>query len=110
MRWSQFLIPTTKETPKDATAPSHRLMLRSGMIRQLAAGTYSYLPLGWRVLRKVERIVREEMNRAGAIELHMPVLHPVELWEQTGRTAAMGDVLLRLAGPPGDWRSQTVLG
>lgn len=110
MRWSEFLIPTTKETPKDATAPSHKLMLRTGLVRQLAAGIYSYLPLGYRSLRKIERIVREEMNRAGGIELHMPVLQPIEIWEQTGRTAAMGDVLLRLGGPEGDWRTQTVLG
>ena len=110
MRWSEFLIPTTKETPKDATAASHKLMLRAGLIRQLAAGIYSYLPLGYRVLRKVEQIVRDEMNRAGGIELNMPVLHPVEIWEKTGRTEAMGDVLLRLGGPEGDWRSQTVLG
>ncbi len=110
MRWSEFFIPTTKEVPKDAVVPSHVLMLRAGLIRQLAAGIYSYLPLGYRALRKVEAIVRDEMNRAGAIELHMPVLQPVELWEETGRTEAMGDVLLRLAGPKGDWRSQTVLG
>ncbi len=110
MRWTEFLIPTTKELPRDAVVPSHQLMLRAGLIRQLAAGVYSYLPLGYRSLRKVEAIVREEMNRAGAIELHMPVLHPIELWDQTGRTAAMGDVLLRLAGPEGDWRTQTVLG
>ncbi|RMF73364.1 MAG: proline--tRNA ligase, partial [Planctomycetota bacterium] len=110
MRWTEFFIPTTKETPKDATAPSHVLMLRAGLIRQLAAGIYTYLPMGYRTLRKVERIVREEMDAAGAIELHMPVLHPVQLWEQTGRTAAMGETLLRLAGPEGDWRSQTVLG
>lgn len=110
MRWSQYFITTTKETPKDATAPSHQLMLRTGMIRQLAAGIYSYLPLGYRSLRKVEDIVRDEMNRAGAIELHMPVLHPIELWHETGRVAAMGDVLLRLGGPEGDWRAQTVLG
>lgn len=110
MRWSQYLIPTTKEVPKDAVVASHQLMLRAGLIRQLAAGVYSYLPLGYRALRKVEEIVRDEMNRAGAIELHMPVMHPVQLWEETGRTAAMGDVLLRLAGPDGDWRTQTVLG
>lgn len=110
MRWSRYLIPTTKEVPKDAVVASHQLMLRAGLIRQLAAGVYSYLPLGYRALRKVERIVREEMDRAGAIELHMPVMHPIELWEQTGRTQAMGDVLLRLAGPDGDWRTQTVLG
>ncbi|MEE8169705.1 MAG: proline--tRNA ligase [Phycisphaerae bacterium] len=110
MRWSRFFIPTTKETPKDAAAASHRLMLRAGLIRQLAAGVYTYLPLGYRALRKIEAIVREEMNRAGAIELNMPVLHPIELWQETGRTEAMGDALLRLAGPPGDWRTQTVLG
>lgn len=110
MRWSKYFVPTAKETPKDATAPSHVLMLRAGLIRQLAAGTYTYLPLGYRTLRKVEAIVREEMNRAGAIELHMPVLHPISLWEETNRVQAMGDVLLRLGGPPGDWRPNTVLG
>jgi prolyl-tRNA synthetase len=110
MRWSHYFIPTSKDSPKDATAASHVLMLRSGMIRQLAAGIYSYLPLGFRVLRKIEAIVRQEMDAAGAIELHLPVLHPVALWEETGRTASMGETLLRLAGPPGDWRSQTVLG
>jgi prolyl-tRNA synthetase len=110
MRWSHYFVPTSKEVPKDATAASHRFMLRSGMIRQLAAGIYSYLPLGYRVLRKVEQIVREEMDRAGAIEVHLPVLQPLSIWDETGRTAAMGDVLLRLGGPPGDWRPQTVLG
>ncbi|MBU0640286.1 MAG: proline--tRNA ligase [Planctomycetes bacterium] len=110
MHWRDFFIPTSKETPKDATAPSHVLMLRAGLIRQAAAGVYSYLPLGYRVLRKVEAIVRAEMNRAGAIELHLPVLMPISWWEQTGRTEAMGDTLLRLGGPQGDWRSQTVLG
>lgn len=110
MRWTEFLIPTTKESPKDATAPSHILMLRAGLIRQLAAGVYTYMPLGYRCLRKIEQIVREEMNAAGGIELHMPVLQPLSLWQQTGREAAMGEVLLRLGGPEGDWRSQTVLG
>src|SRR5262245_26698843 len=114
MRWTEFFIPTTKEVPKDAVVASHQLMLRAGLIRQLAAGVYSYLPLGYRALRKVEAIVREEMNRAGAIELHMPVLHPIELWQETGRTQAMGDVLLKLRpvkdGDEGDWRAQTVLG
>jgi len=110
MLWSNFFISTSKETPKDATAASHRLMLRTGMVRQLSAGAYSYLPLGFRSLRKVEKIVREEMNRAGAIELMMPVLHPIDLWHETGRVEAMGDVLLRLGGPEGDWRTQTVLG
>jgi len=114
MRWTEFFIPTTKEIPKDATVASHQLMIRAGLIRQLAAGIYSYLPLGYRTLRKVEAIVRDEMNRAGAIELHLPVLHPIELWRETGRVAAMGDVLLRLRPvkdrDESDWRAQTVLG
>ncbi|MEW6252583.1 MAG: proline--tRNA ligase [Planctomycetota bacterium] len=110
MHWRQYFIPTSKEVPKDATAASHILMIRAGLIRQAAAGVYSYLPLGYRSLLKVETIVREEMNRAGAIELHMPVLTPLALWEETGRTKSMGDTLLRLAGPPGDWRTQMVLG
>ncbi len=113
MRWSRFFIHTSKETPKDATAASHALMLRAGLIRQVAAGVYNYLPLGYRALRKVEAIVREEMNRAGAIELHMSVLMPLEWWEQTGRAPIYGDVLLRLAGrhgDSGDYRNQTVLG
>ncbi len=110
MLWSRYFVPTTKETPKDATAASHILMVRAGLIRQLAAGIYTYLPLGLRALQKVEQIVREEMNRAGAIELRMPCLTPLSLWEETGRDAALGDVLLRLAGPPGDWRGGLVLG
>lgn len=110
MHWRNYFIPTTKETPKDATAPSHILMLRAGLVRQQAAGVYSYLPLGLRVLAKAEWIVREEMNRAGAIELRMPALTPLSLWEETGRDKTMGDVLLRIAGAPGDWRSGLVLG
>jgi prolyl-tRNA synthetase len=110
MKWTEFFIPTTKETPADAAVPSHRLMIRAGLIRQVVAGAYTYLPLGYRSLRKVEAIVREEMNRAGAIELHMPAMHPIEWWEQTGRVAAMGDVLVRLGGSGDDWRSRTVLG
>jgi prolyl-tRNA synthetase len=110
MKWTKFFIPTTKEIPADASVPSHQLMIRAGMIRQVVAGAYSYLPVGYRTLRKVENIVREEMNRAGAIELHMPAMHPVEWWEETGRLKTV-DVLLRL-GPPGDedWRSRVVLG
>ncbi len=80
MRWSNTLIPTLKETPADAVAPSHILLLRAGMIRQLGAGAYTYLPLGLRVLHKASRIVRQEMNAAGAIELLMPALQPVEIW------------------------------
>ncbi|MEK6799346.1 MAG: proline--tRNA ligase [Planctomycetota bacterium] len=111
MRWSQYFIPTSKEVPADAAVPSHQLMVRAGLIRQVVAGAYSYLPPGYRSLRKIEAIVREEMNRAGAIELHMPAMHPIEWWEETGRVAAMGEVLVRLGGGTGDdWRSRTVLG
>lgn len=113
MRWSQFFIPTLKEAPKDATAASHVLMLRSGLVRQVAAGVYGYLPLGLRVLRKVEQIIREEMNRAGAIELRMSVMMPLAWWDENGtnRAAAYGDVLYRLHGPDeSDYRRQTVLG
>jgi len=108
MLWTKFFIPTTKETPHDATVPSHVLMIRAGMIRQVAAGAYSYLPLGYRSLQKATAIVREEMNAAGAIELHMPAMHPVELWEETGRVAAMGATLIHLPDQP--WRKGTVLG
>lgn len=110
MRWSSYFVVTSKEVPKDATAASHQLMLRAGMIRQVTAGVYSYLPLGYRTLRKVTAIIREEMERAGAIEVHLPALQPLSWWEETKRVAAMGDVLLRLDGPPGDWRAHTVLG
>ncbi len=108
MRWTQFFIPTVREVPADAEVPSHKLMIRAGLIRQVAAGSYSYLPLGYRALRKVEAIVRDEMNGAGAIELHMPAMHPIELWDQTGRTAAMGDTLIKL--PDKQFRKGIVLG
>ncbi len=111
MKWTQFFIPTSKESPADAVVPSHQLMIRAGLIRQVSAGAYTYLPLGYKALRKIEEIVRQEMNRAGAIELHMPALHPLEWWEETGRVAAMGDVLIGLRSvSPDDWRSRTVLG
>ncbi|MBW2503929.1 MAG: proline--tRNA ligase [Deltaproteobacteria bacterium] len=95
MRYSQYLLPTLKETPGDAEVVSHQLMLRSGMIRKIAAGIYDYLPLGLRVIRKVEAIVREEMNRAGAIELLMPMVVPADLWEESGRWQQYGRELLR---------------
>jgi len=110
MKWTKYFIPTAKEIPADAQVPSHQLMLRAGLIRQVASGSYSYLPLGYRSLRKVEAIIREEMNAAGAVELHMPAMHPIEWWEQTGRVEAMGDVLLGLRGSADDWRTRTVLG
>ena len=96
MRWSHALIPTLKETPADAVAPSHVLLLRAGMIRQFGAGAYTYMPLGLRVLHKVIQIVREEMDAAGAIELLMPALQPVELWKESGRYEAYGDLLMKL--------------
>ena len=96
MRVSRFLLPTLKEAPAEAELASHRLMLRSGMIKRLAAGIYTWMPLGLRVLRKVEAIVREEMNHAGAIELLMPVLQPAEMWQETGRWDKYGPELLRL--------------
>jgi prolyl-tRNA synthetase len=96
MRTSQLLISTLKETPADAEIISHQLMLRAGMIRKLAAGLYTWLPLGLRVLRKVETIVREEMDRAGAQEVLMPAVQPAELWQESGRWEQMGDEMLRL--------------
>jgi len=108
MHWTRFLIPTLKETPTDAVVPSHQLMLRAGLMRQIAAGAYAYLPLGYRTLRKIEAIVREEMNRAGGVELHMPAMQPLELWQETQRDAAMGPTLVRLADKP--FRRNTVLG
>ncbi len=96
MRTSQFLLPTLKESPTDAAIVSHQLMLRAGMIRKLASGLYSWLPLGLRVLRKVEQIVREEMNHAGAQELLMPAVQPAELWQETGRWQQYGPELLRV--------------
>ncbi|TVQ86690.1 MAG: proline--tRNA ligase [Chromatiaceae bacterium] len=95
MRTSQFPLQTVKETPADAEIASHRLMLRAGMIRKLAAGLYTWLPLGLRVLRKVERIVREEMDRAGALEVAMPAVQPAELWQESGRWGQYGSELLR---------------
>ena len=95
MRYSQYFLPTLKETPGDAEVISHQLMARAGMIRKVAAGVYDYLPLGLRVIRKVENIVREEMNRAGAIELLMPAVNPADLWQQSGRWQEYGKELLR---------------
>jgi len=96
MRWSQTLIPTLRNVPAEAVVPSHQLMLRAGLIQQVASGAYAYLPLGWRVLQKVTAIIREEMNRAGAVEVFMPSLQPLEWWEQTGRREAYGENLFVL--------------
>ncbi|MBR9803469.1 proline--tRNA ligase [bacterium] len=110
MRWTQSLIPTMKETPADAEVPSHQLMLRAGLIRQLMAGAYTYLPLGWRSVQKAAAIIREEMERAGACELHMPALQPIELFERTGRINAFGSVLMKFDVPRGDRKVPVALG
>jgi prolyl-tRNA synthetase len=96
MKASQFFISTYKEAPADAEVVSHQLMLRAGFIKRLGAGIYSYMPMGLRVIRKVEAIIREEMNRAGAIELLMPIVQPAELWQETGRFEGMGPELMRV--------------
>jgi prolyl-tRNA synthetase len=96
MLWSQSLIPTLKEIPQDAEIPSHQLMLRAGLIRRLGSGLYTYLPLGFRALRKVEAIVREEMDRAGAQEVLMPAMHPREIWDRSGRYESLKNVMFRV--------------
>jgi len=96
MKASSFLVSTLKEAPADAEVASHRLMMRAGMIKKLGAGIYNYMPMGLRVIRKVEAIVREEMNRAGAVEITMPVVQPAEYWQETGRFEKMGPELLRI--------------
>jgi prolyl-tRNA synthetase len=95
MRASQYLIATLKENPADAEIVSHQLMLRAGLIRKLASGMYTWLPVGWRVLQKVTRIVREEMDRVGAMEVSMPVVQSADLWQESGRWELMGPELLR---------------
>ncbi len=95
MRYSQYLLPTLKETPADAEVISHQLMMRAGMIRKVAAGVYSYMPFGLRSIRKMEQIIREEMNKAGAIECLMPMANPAELWQESGRWEKYGKELLR---------------
>src|SRR5438093_6930951 len=96
MRWSQTLIPTLKETPAEAEITSHQLLLRAGLVRKLTGGLYIFLPLGLRALRKVEGIVREEMDRAGALEVLLPALQPPELWQQSGRYATAADLLFKV--------------
>ena len=97
MRLSRFFLPVLKETPADAQIASHRLMLRAGMIRQEAAGIYAWLPLGFRVLKKIEQIVREEQERAGAVEMLMPTIQPADLWRESGRYDAYGKEMLRIS-------------
>ena len=96
MRWSKYFIPTLREVPADAEVVSHRLLLRAGMVRQLAAGIYSYLPLSWLVMRKIMQVVREEMDAIGGQEFFLPALNPREIWEESGRWTVMGDNMFRL--------------
>ena len=96
MKYSRMFIPTVKEVPADAETISHKLMIRAGLCRKVASGTYTYLPLGWRCLLKIISIIREEMNRAGAQEILVPSLQPLELWEKTGRSEDYGPTMFRL--------------
>ena len=96
MRQDKYFLPTLKETPNDAVIPSHILMLRAALMRQLGAGIFSWLPIGYKVLNKVMNILREEMNTIGGQEFLLPALNPIEIWEQTGRVEAMGDVLFHI--------------
>ena len=96
MKFSKAYIPTQKENPSEAVIPSHQLMLRAGLIRPLVAGIYSYLPIGWRIMKKVIKIIREEMDSIGAQELYLPALNPVEIWDETGRSDGFGEEMFRL--------------
>src|ERR671929_1145102 len=96
MRWSQYFIPTLREDPADAEVVSHRLLLRAGYIRQLGAGIYSFLPMGWRVAQRAMKIIREEMDAVGGQEFFLPALHPSEVWKESGRWAVMGETMFRL--------------
>jgi prolyl-tRNA synthetase len=96
VRWSNTFIPTLRDDPADAEAISHKLLVRAGLIRQLSAGIYSILPLGWRVCRKIESLIRDEMDRIGAQEFRLPAMHPAELWQRSGRWSVMGDEMFRL--------------
>ena len=95
MFWSKYFIPTLKETPLGTEAVSHQLLLRAGLVNMLTSGVYSYLPLGLKVLRRVEKVIREEMNAAGALELFLPCLHPLELWQETGRDKVLEGVMIK---------------
>jgi len=96
MRWSKYFMPTFKENPSEAEIPSHRLMLRAGLIRKLTSGVYTFMPTGFRVLKKIEQIVREEMDRIGCQEVLMPILHPIEIYEESGRVKSFGSELFKL--------------
>ena len=96
MKWTKSLIQTLREDPGDAEIDSHKLMVRAGLMKKVAGGLYTYLPLGMRTLNKVQKIVREEMDRAGAQEIVMPILQPAELWKTSGRWESMGPGMFRL--------------
>ena len=96
MRLSKYFVPTLKEVPNDAVVASHILMLRSGLIRMVGAGIYSFLPLGYRVIKKISEIIRDEMDAIGGQEFHLPALNPKEIWEETGRVEAFGDTLFHI--------------
>jgi prolyl-tRNA synthetase len=101
MLWSKFFIPTIKETPIGTEAISHQLSLRAGLVHMLSAGVYCYLPLGFKVLKRVENIIREEMNNAGAHELFLSCLQPIDLWEKTGRDKTLAEVMIRFKDKKG---------
>ena len=94
MKYTQCFVPTLKEKPQDAEVKSHALMLRAGLIRKLASGTYSYLPLGLKALQKIENIIRQEMNRAGGLEVLLPALHPADIWKASGRYEILGGLVI----------------
>ena len=96
MRWRETFIPTLKEAPAEAEIPSHQLLLRAGLVRKLAGGLYTFLPAGVRILQKIETIVREEMNRAGALEVLMPAVQPPSIWKKSGRYEQAADVLFKV--------------
>ncbi|HAP37123.1 MAG TPA: proline--tRNA ligase, partial [Bacteroidetes bacterium] len=96
MRLSKGFFPTVKEVPSDAVIPSHQLMIRAGLMRQLAAGIFSFLPIGYSVMKKVMNIIREEMDAIGGQEFHLPALNPIELWEETDRVKAFGDIMFHI--------------
>ena len=97
MKLSNYFLPTLKETPADAEMESHKLMLKAGLIRKVTAGVYNYLPLGFKVLKKIEEVVREEMNRAGAQEIKLPIIQPATLWKESGRWDDFGPEMFKLA-------------
>src|SRR6202012_2139986 len=101
MKWTKTLIPTLREAPSDAEIVSHKLLLRAGLIRKLAGGVYTFMPLGLRALRKVEQIIREEITRAAGVEVRMPAVHPPELWEASGRAETASNVLFKVKDSSG---------